>query len=98
MGSADLAVAAVVKGEPRLASVGVMAHVARADVRDRESRPEHPGWQVLLAVFSLTFVIYGLSPVRQNYDSYLAFPTAYSVVHDNDLYLDEFESPDGRKS
>jgi hypothetical protein len=47
---------------------------------------------VLLAVFAVTFVIYAISPVRQNYDSYLAFPTAYSIVHDGDLYLDEFDA------
>jgi hypothetical protein len=47
----------------------------------------------LLAVFTISFVVYGLSPVRQNFDSYLAFPTAQSVVHDTNLSLNEFNSP-----
>ena len=51
------------------------------------------GWRWLLAVFAITFVVYGLSPVRQNYDSYLAFPTAHSMVHDGNLSLNEFNAP-----
>ena len=48
--------------------------------------------RVLIAVFLGTFLVYALSPVRQNYDSYLQLPTAHSVVHDVDLYLDEFDA------
>ena len=47
----------------------------------------------MLAVFAIAFVVYGLSPVRQNYDAYLAFPTAQSVVHDGNLSLNEFNTP-----
>lgn len=51
------------------------------------------GWRWLLAVFAIAFVVYGASPVRQNYDSYLTFPTAQSVVHDTNLSLNEFDTP-----
>jgi len=51
------------------------------------------GWRSLLAVFAIAFTVYGLSPVRQNFDSYLAFPTAQSVVHDQNLSLNEFNAP-----
>ncbi|CAN5548354.1 hypothetical protein BH10ACT2_BH10ACT2_24600 [soil metagenome] len=47
----------------------------------------------MLAVFAIAFVVYGLSPVRQNFDSYLAFPTAQSIVHDQNLSLNEFNAP-----
>ena len=51
------------------------------------------GWRWLLAVFAVAFAVYAVSPVRQNYDSYLAFPTAQSVVHDSNLTLNEFNTP-----
>ena len=51
------------------------------------------GWRWLVAVFAIAFAVYAVSPVRQNYDSYLAFPTAQSVVHDTNLTLNEFDSP-----
>jgi hypothetical protein len=62
-----------------------------------ESSPDHEtvrrlGRRPVALVFLLTFLIYSASPVRQNYDSYLAFPTAQSIVHDRDLYLDEFDA------
>ncbi len=47
----------------------------------------------MLAVFAIAFVVYGLSPVRQNFDSYLTFPTAQSIVHDQNLSLNEFNAP-----
>jgi hypothetical protein len=46
-----------------------------------------------LAVTLTTFLVYAASPVRQNYDSYLAFPTAQSIVHQRDLGLGEFDNP-----
>ncbi len=51
------------------------------------------GWRWLLAVFAIAFVVYALSPVRQNFDSYLTFPTAQSIVHDGNLSLNEFDAP-----
>ena len=51
------------------------------------------GWRWLVAVFAIAFAVYAVSPVHQNYDSYLAFPTAQSVVHDGNLTLNEFDSP-----
>ncbi|MCE9622342.1 MAG: hypothetical protein K8R99_08365 [Actinomycetia bacterium] len=54
---------------------------------------ERIGWRWLLAVFAVAFVVYGASPVRQNYDSYLAFPTAQSILHDGNLSLNEFDTP-----
>lgn len=54
---------------------------------------EHIGWRWLVAVFAITFVVYALSPVRQNFDSYLAFPTAQSALHDGNLTLNEFDTP-----
>ncbi|MBI4883994.1 MAG: hypothetical protein HY826_08065 [Actinobacteria bacterium] len=47
----------------------------------------------LLGIFAVTFATYAISPVRQNYDSYLAFPTAQSIVHDGNLTINEFDSP-----
>ncbi len=44
-------------------------------------------------MFAIAFAVYAVSPVRQNYDSYLAFPTAQSAVHDGNLTLNEFDSP-----
>jgi hypothetical protein len=44
-------------------------------------------------VFALALVVYGLSPNVTNYDSYLSFPTAVSLVHSGDLDLDEFSAP-----
>jgi hypothetical protein len=46
-----------------------------------------------VAVVSATFLVYAASPVRQNYDSYLAFPTAQSIVHERDVGLGEFDDP-----
>ncbi|MGH9222387.1 MAG: hypothetical protein ACRD2W_00970 [Acidimicrobiales bacterium] len=43
----------------------------------------------LLLMVAVT-VMYCTSPVVTNGDSYLAFPTAVSLVHDGDLDLDEF--------
>ena len=54
---------------------------------------ERIGWRWLVAVFAITFAVYAVSPVRQNYDSYLAFPTAQSAVHDGNLTLNEFDTP-----
>lgn len=51
------------------------------------------GLRWIVAVFAITFVVYAVSPVRQNYDSYLAFPTAQSIVHDGNLSLNEFDTP-----
>ena len=51
------------------------------------------GWRRIVGVFTIAFVVYAVSPVRQNYDSYLAFPTAQSIVHDGNLSLNEFDSP-----
>lgn len=51
------------------------------------------GWRWLLGVFTVAFTVYALSPVRQNFDSYLALPTAQSIVHDGNLTLDEFDTP-----
>lgn len=44
-------------------------------------------------MFAVAFTVYAVSPVRQNYDSYLAFPTAQSALHDANLSLNEFNTP-----
>jgi hypothetical protein len=60
--------------------------------RGRAGGPFSPFLLLVLAVL----VLYGTSPVVTNGDSYLAIPTAVSLVHDGDLDLDEFSSPEIR--
>ena len=64
-----------------------MARKPGAPCRSRPAR------KVGLLLFMATFVLYGTSPVVTNWDSYLAFPTAVSLVHERDLDLDEFRVP-----
>jgi hypothetical protein len=54
------------------------------------------GWspaRVAAVVFVVALAVYGVSPNVTNYDSYLAFPTAVSILHSGDLSLDEFDAP-----
>ncbi len=44
-------------------------------------------------MFLIVAAVYGTSPVVTNGDSYLAFPTAVSLVHERNLDLDEFAVP-----
>ena len=46
-----------------------------------------------LVVFLVALVVFGTSPVVSNGDSYLAVPTAMSVLNDADLDLDEYLGP-----
>lgn len=48
---------------------------------------------VATSVFLVALLAFGLSPNITNYDSYLSFPTAVSVVHSGDLDLDELQTP-----
>jgi hypothetical protein len=45
------------------------------------------------ALCAVVFAVFALSPVRQNYDSYLSLPTAYTIVHGRTLDLSGLESP-----
>jgi hypothetical protein len=51
------------------------------------------GWRRVAALFALAFAAYLASPVHQNGDSYLYFPTARSLLHDRTLDLDAYSSP-----
>lgn len=53
----------------------------------------HLGWRWVAALFALAFAAYLASPVHQNGDSYLYFPTARSLLHDRTLDLDAYSSP-----
>jgi hypothetical protein len=44
-------------------------------------------------VFLVVMAVYGLSPMTQNFDSYLAYPTAWEMVHHRTLYLDDLHQP-----
>ena len=46
-----------------------------------------------VVVFLVALLIYGVSPVVSNGDSYLAVPTTMSVLYDADLDLDEYLGP-----
>lgn len=65
---------------------------ASPDLRPDPQPSDRLGARSVVLVFIVTFLVYAASPVRQNYDSYLAFPTAQSIVHDRDVYLDEFDA------
>ena len=47
-------------------------------------------WEMVLAVFLITTVVFSLSPVITNYDSFATFPTAVSLVNRHTLSLDAF--------
>lgn len=53
-------------------------------------------WLWELGVFVAVLGVYVTGPNVTNSDSYLAFPTAVSIVHDMDLDLDEFRSSEVR--
>jgi hypothetical protein len=78
--------------------------VGSAVMRDGSLAPAGQSWRKLgvagwsparLAgrVFAVALVGYAVSPNVTNYDSYLAFPTAVSILHSGDLTLDEFDAP-----
>lgn len=50
------------------------------------------GWRWRGLLFVVVFAVYAVSPVMQNTDSFLSLPTAHSIVHRGDLYLDNFTS------
>ncbi|MFT3855277.1 MAG: hypothetical protein QM733_21465 [Ilumatobacteraceae bacterium] len=58
-----------------------------------------PSWRrkrrrAALLVFCASTIVYCLSPNVTNFDSFLAYPTAVSIVHHGDLDLDEYTAAD----
>jgi hypothetical protein len=47
-------------------------------------------WQMVMTVFLVTTVVFALSPVVTNYDSFATLPTAISIVNRHTLSLDAY--------
>src|SRR4030081_464339 len=67
------------------------ATIVSDPVQQGRQRPRVRG--SLLGVFLVVMAVYGLSPMTQNFDSYLAYPTAWEMVHHRTLYLDDLHQP-----
>jgi hypothetical protein len=48
-------------------------------------------WEMAFAVFLVTTIVFSLSPVITNYDSFATFPTAVSLVNRHTLSLDAYQ-------
>lgn len=53
-------------------------------------RKAAPQWSLFFAVFLLTTIVFAISPVITNYDSFATFPTAVSIVNRHTLSLDAY--------
>jgi hypothetical protein len=52
-----------------------------------------PTARAVAGLCALAFVVFVLSPVRQNHDAYLSLPTAYTLVHGHTFDLSTLEAP-----
>jgi hypothetical protein len=52
---------------------------------------QRPQWEMAFAVFLITAIVFSLSPVITNYDSFATFPTAVSLVNRHTLSLDAYQ-------
>ena len=57
---------------------------------DASRQTRQPEWQLFVAVFAIATVVFALSPVITNYDSFATFPTAVSIVNRHTLSLDAY--------
>jgi hypothetical protein len=48
-------------------------------------------WELAFAVFLITAIVFSVSPVITNYDSFATFPTAVSLVNRHTLSLDAYQ-------
>ena len=60
-------------------------------VADHGSSEKQLQWQMTLTVFLVATVVFALSPVVTNYDSFATLPTAVSIVNRHTLSLDAYQ-------
>jgi hypothetical protein len=68
-----------------------VAPIEARDAARARRREKLLPWEMALAVFLIATVVYSVSPVITNYDSYATFPTAVSMLNRHTLSLDAYE-------
>jgi hypothetical protein len=64
---------------------------ARSGSAPRRRSDTRLQWEMVLAVFVIATVVFAVSPVVTNYDSFATFPTAVSIVNRHTLSLDAYQ-------